>query len=482
MNRLRIIYIYLGFLSVSFFQCSSSIDSSRKINEQQGNAEIISSTQIEDSFATGVIIPNIGLKADTIQRFCLYLPKAYNGKIKLPVVFLFDPQGRGHVPLKKYIQLAEQHHFILVGSNNSKNGNLHDKTIKIITDLFADVKNRLQIDETRIYTSGFSGGARVAASAAIYIGGVSAVTGCGAGFPPVKSAIQNKFEFLGICGNQDFNLTELKMLDKALFNSGLNHCLLQFDGKHEWPEIETMNDAFLWFQFSAMRAKTIATNDSLVKVFVSENLKTADNYRDKQDYVAQYNFLNKIISFTDGLSDNEALKKQLAEIAANDGYKKQLAEIEKYDAIEEQEKKMYASAMQQETIDWWKTEIAKLNKSTSDKIQNIVNKRVLAYLSLVAYSSSISSMKFNELIAALRFLELYSLIDPPNPEHAYLLAVCYAHNKDYETALKHLRNAIYKLHYADVLRFSTEVDFKTIREKYKEYEDLLSSCVANSEK
>src|SRR5450631_85410 len=106
-----------------------------------------------------------------------------------------------------------------------------------------DSQTRLSIDRNRIYTAGFSGGSRVASSVAIYDGGIRRVIGCSAGFPQLNKKLENKFDFIGIAGNEDFNMTEMKNLNHSLESSGMRHQFIIFNGIHEWCPKEIFNEA-----------------------------------------------------------------------------------------------------------------------------------------------------------------------------------------------------------------------------------------------
>jgi len=114
-----------------------------------------------DTIATGKVIDRLLCKADTTQSYALYIPASVN-KEKYPVVYFFDPHGDGKLPLKKYQALADAFGFILIGSNNSKNGNTWVNAENIWAILSGDVQKRLKLDTNRVYVCGFSGGAKVA--------------------------------------------------------------------------------------------------------------------------------------------------------------------------------------------------------------------------------------------------------------------------------------------------------------------------------
>ena len=90
--------------------------------------------------------------------------------------------ARGAVPVARFKDAAEKYGYIVVGSNNSRNG--PQPLSEIVSDLWADTHARFSIDDQRVYLAGFSGGARVAISVAFWLKDrVAGVIACGGGFP-----------------------------------------------------------------------------------------------------------------------------------------------------------------------------------------------------------------------------------------------------------------------------------------------------------
>jgi predicted peptidase len=81
-----------------------------------------------------------GIRCKTDERFsyALYLPANFTENKKYPYVLFFDAHASGTLPLEKYSALADQYDFILVASNESKNG--------IAPALYADIKNALDAE------------------------------------------------------------------------------------------------------------------------------------------------------------------------------------------------------------------------------------------------------------------------------------------------------------------------------------------------
>ena len=120
----------------------------------------------QDNFALGQIIDPVAVEQDTDESFALYLPTTFNKNELAPVVFIFDPSAQGKSALQHFIAASERYGYILIASNDSKNGP-YQLNFDIANRLFSKVFERYNIDPKRIYTSGFSGGARLASTIAV---------------------------------------------------------------------------------------------------------------------------------------------------------------------------------------------------------------------------------------------------------------------------------------------------------------------------
>lgn len=166
-----------------------------------------------DQLPRNEVIEKVACKADSKQSYSLYLPAQYSPEKKWPILYAFDPAARGKLPVSLFKDAAEKFGFIVVGSNNSRNGIAVSEIVKTLWD---DTHARFSIDERRVYTAGFSGGDRIA----VAVGSVYPVAGviaCGGGFPesaaPTSSA---PFVFFGTAGTEDFNFPEMQQLKRKL--------------------------------------------------------------------------------------------------------------------------------------------------------------------------------------------------------------------------------------------------------------------------
>src|SRR4051812_46967190 len=106
---------------VCLFACSSRQPSQNGTTDTNAK-DTITIHPVKDSFSEGRIIEKVVCKNDASQSYALYIPIVQNAA-PMPVIYCFDPHGDGSLPLRHYQLLADAYHFILVGSNNSKNGN-----------------------------------------------------------------------------------------------------------------------------------------------------------------------------------------------------------------------------------------------------------------------------------------------------------------------------------------------------------------------
>jgi hypothetical protein len=359
-----------------------------------GRQKKIAAAKSYKTWQTGKLFSDIKVQSDTTLSYALYLPKNYNSKVPNRVMFVFDSHANGLLPVKKYQKLSDKYNVILVASNNSKNGLSAAERNKIISGFLEDVKNRFHIDNNKIFTAGFSGGARIAALIALYNGNVAGVVGCAAGFPQVQNPVNTSFKWVGVVGNKDFNYLELKNLNRRLAANGWKSRLLVFNGKHEWPPVEVMDDAFgLLF----------------------------GNISGKSKYEAN------------DVPDEMALEKQ---------------EIQKQQEL--------VRAMEEKSLSWWNSKINAMQKSiqtASSPEVKLMNRRLINYLSMICYIFTDQALAAGKTELADKYLILYEKTDPENPDVYFFRAKRFAMLNNDKEALLSLQKAVDK-GFKDVTRLN----------------------------
>lgn len=355
------------------------------------------------SWKTGNLYADVKAEGDTSISYAIYLPESYDIKKSNRILFMFDAHARGSLPIENYQSLAEKYHIIIAASNNSKNGQNATERNHIITEFMSDVEKQFHIDNSKIYTAGFSGGARVATLIALFNSNVAGVIGCAAGFPQVQNPVNKSFTWVGIAGNRDFNFLELKNMNRQLIANGWNSHLLVFDGKHEWPPKEVMDEAF-----------QIVLNGK------SKNLTY--NYKDN--------------------SSGRALENQ-----------------------EIKQQKMLARAMEEKSSTWWNNKITQLENDTNQTVtidKKLMNQRLLNYLSMIAYIYTDRAFKLNNIESVSKYLSIYERVDPDNPDMFFYKAVRFAMLKQDKQAIAALKTAIDK-GFDDFPKLNSEHAFDRLR-------------------
>jgi dienelactone hydrolase len=201
-----------------------------------------------DGIETGVMHENITCKANPDQSYSLYIPKSYGrGGKKYPVVYGFSPDARGTDPVRLLTDSAEKNGFIVMGSNNARNGEWAPIREAIIA-VVEDSKARFRVDARKCAAVGFSGGARMGFyAAAMYPGMITGVVPCCAGFPGNDYVVPPSLKVFGLSGTSDFNNAEVRKVVSSLgWPVDSNVRFEEFNGGHGWPPKEKLEEAMDW--------------------------------------------------------------------------------------------------------------------------------------------------------------------------------------------------------------------------------------------
>ncbi|HEX4900491.1 MAG TPA: hypothetical protein VFV61_08165 [Pyrinomonadaceae bacterium] len=251
-----------------------------------------------DSIPRGQIVDRIEALNDSSQSYALYLPSNYTPQRKWPVLYAFDPGARGRVPVERFKEAAEKYGWIVLGSNNSRNGPWN-VVVNAWNAMQKDTHQRLAIDDERMYATGFSGGARVAVHIAAGCKCLAGVMANGAGFPvDLAPSPQMHFVFFGAVGVDDFNYPELKGLNEPLTKAGIIHRVQTFDGRHEWPPVSVATAAVEWMELQAIKAGKRPRDDDFVNVTWQQILNDARTLEEAKKYNEAYQlYLDLALTF-----------------------------------------------------------------------------------------------------------------------------------------------------------------------------------------
>ena len=457
MKPLNIIPLLVLFCTTA---CGNKQGEKITIKDSSSLPVVTNNQIINDSFKTGKIYTKVVCKTDASQSYALYIPAQYKS-ITLPVIIFFDPHADGELPLKKYKLLADAFGFIMIGSNSSKNGNDWPITENIWNNLFDDIRSKIKFDDDRIYTCGFSGGAKVASYTALHHPEIKAVIAGGAGLPDDVTAGNFNFCFTGIAGKGDMNMTDLVALNSELDQTSTRHHLILFDGKHEWSPSRIMNIAFTGLQLDAMFNKLVPKNDSLINKYADSSNKRFNADIKANNLLRAEEECRLSISMLNGLSDavNQFTQKD-ASIINGTVYKLQLQQQQKLFSIEQNKKAEYQQRFQQLDMQYWANTISSLQtKSKAKTAEGEMYQRLLAYLSLAFYSISNQLINNNQNQPAQYFDALYKVVDSTNTEAWYFSAILNIRGNSVEAAKNDLLKAA-SLGFNDASRMKQQPEFQ----------------------
>ncbi len=445
-------------LLVSAVSCQNSHDR----NGKKGQT-VLADTAV---FNPGVIYDSVNCFRYPHESYALYLPKNYTATKKFPVLFFFDAHARGWLPVKRYKALADSFNFILVASNESKNGQATQKRNQIIYHFMQDVEQRFSINPGRVYTGGFSGGARVAAGIGLSNQDIAGVIGCAAGFPKLNHITNTQLAYVGIVGNTDFNFMEMEQLNSELEAAHWRHSLLIFDGHHQWPPMQTMKKAFSFLQTDAMRRQLIPVDKHFIARLKADFDKERKQAIRNNDPSLRWQTDQQLVAFLKGLTPVGTYEKEIQKLSQNPLLKKQQRQQIFLKKEELRWQQTYARAFENKDASWWKNALDHLSvmqKSAKTSDEKQMTKRLFNYLSLMAYLYADGSLNNHQTTAAGKYLMIYEKVDPTNPEVYFMKALNYAMEGETHAILPALQNAAGN-GFKDVKRLENNSYFSGLRQ------------------
>src|SRR5215475_753026 len=259
-------------------------------------------------------IGNVICASDATESYALYLPSAYTPAKRWPIIYFFDPAGRGKRPVEIYKDIGETYGFILAGSNNSRN--FSSDQSKAVKAIWEDTHVRISLDEHRTYASGFSGGARVAGAMALsspeQVGGVIAH---GAGYPSSKAGSKDDLFYFFAVGNEDFNWPEVVNIRREREAQGSPYRVCIYPGKHQWAPPAVMGEAVQYLMLKAMQTGRLRSDPAFIDRAYEKLKKDAADAATRKDPIAEFSAYRAMVSDFTGLREVKEVAARLTSFA-----------------------------------------------------------------------------------------------------------------------------------------------------------------------
>lgn len=443
-------------------------------NEEKGKSDESGSsvTTVQVTLTSGTINRDIKCGNTAEETYDLYLPSSFSKDKAWPVIIAFDPQGDGGLPLENYKDLADEYGYVLAGSNYSKNGMEMQSVQQHYNRLTADLAQKVNINRDRFYLIGFSGGAKAATYCGLGDEAVDGIVACGAAtnFQVPKRQLL----YAAIAGKGDFNSLGMFYGYLAMDKTTLPYTFHYFDGKHEWPPKETIENTFRWFELDAMKNGLLETDKQKVSTWLHDsetNLGKITGLGNPLEFETAY---KNLIKMYDGVADVSSYKEALARMKKSGKSASAIKQFEANFSEEEGRKSNYMKAIGSMDLKWWQTEIASLkSRAENGKGEDHYSaQRALGFLGLLTYMQASSYINVHKDAEATKLVGIYLLAEPENPEAHYLNAILLARKGNDKEAITSLKKAV-EFGFNDKVRLMKEVDFEKLKSG-NDFQKLLS--------
>ena len=190
------------------------------------------------------------MDSDHLIEFDVYVPKTYHASRPAGLMVYVSPTAVGKIPTR-WKQIIAERNLIWVSVNKSGNNmSLYRRMIEASISPAYIAKN-YEIDPSRVYISGFSGGGRVSSLTAtfypqLFNGAIfmSGVDPWGVNPPALMSLIKNN-RFVFITGSNDFNLRETRDVFHTYEEAGIEQVKLMVINNlaHDIPGAGKLDEA-----------------------------------------------------------------------------------------------------------------------------------------------------------------------------------------------------------------------------------------------
>lgn len=265
----------------------------------------------QDNFEAGQVTDPVTCTAEAGQSYALYLPPGYDPARKYPTLFGFSPGANGRSVVNTWLAAAERFGWIIVASNNSRNG-AAGVPEAAMEAMWKDVPTRVSMDRDRVYSTGLSGGSRVALMFALTrdapIAGVFNNAAAGYGKTPDKDC---GTLFVTCAGVDDYNLAEFFSFDRGVGGLGLPHVMVPFAGGHQFPPRELSIGAMRLAEIAAAAKRGDAGTAAVQALIREEVAQARDEMTNGPTWWVGYERLVQLVAMVGDTVSGFALKRDI---------------------------------------------------------------------------------------------------------------------------------------------------------------------------
>lgn len=329
--------------------------------------------------------------SDTLnESYALFLPSEFDGKAGLPIIFVFDGEGRGKSAARLFQLAAEEQGYIIVASNDIGAEKSLEENLLTAVRLVQEVTRILPVDLKAVSYAGFAKGAGVATSLPLILNDTHGVIYVGDQLFNLE-LLKGKepFAAIGIVGNQQVNLGIMETGAIQLRAFGYPGILYVFEGGLEWPSGQLISSAVGSLTLEAIRSKKHPSDEALVAKLYQQDLGMAEKLTSADNFLMAQNFLESLTEKYKGIHPTDEVKEKLKVLGKSKDFREQR---ERYQEVLEKEDRLWndfvyyfnedVATANFDNLGWWNYQKLELQKLTEgeDKLEAAMGFRLLDLL------------------------------------------------------------------------------------------------------
>lgn len=256
----------------------------------------------EISLKKGIVHDQIPLNDSVSETYSVFLPSEFDGVKPLPVIYIFDPEGRGKSAAQLFKPTAEIQNYILVSSNNIDYEKSLKENVMAATRLIGAVMRRFPIDFNQVYVAGLGEGGKVASSLPVILPGLAGVIAVGE--QHLNFEMLNKrdpFTFVGVVGDEEISFFGMTSAVETLKAEGFPAVVYIFDGGNQWPDPGVISKAVSSLSLQAMKNGVRPVEIKLARESLEDDLSTINQLISNEKYLLANHLLDIVQEKYEGI-------------------------------------------------------------------------------------------------------------------------------------------------------------------------------------
>lgn len=372
----------------------------------------------EDPNTTGRTLETENYKATVPLKFTA----------QTPLLFILDPHADFNGAIDHFDLIGRKRNLAVLALKKVQNN--EPDFIEAINTAKSEFMQNEDIQGNPVYLAGFSGGARMAYLYA-QRNRVDGVLMCGAGTG--NNAGTHKFPIVQLCGWKDFNLLETYY--SPMSSQAQNNLIYAtyFKGKHQWPEEEYLQ---LGIDYLLVRNGILDKNE----------------IQYPHDFIDEYSDF-KEVELRSKLNFADDSKAKMARILASDKFQDYISGLEQILIQENNEKTEIFTSLQDKPLKYWSKQLDEWQQAEKEESHFAWSaSRKKAFVGMALYSLISRELRGQADVNKLkRWLEIYRLFEPENPDEALFRAQLEAHTGN-EKQCKIILDSLVNSGYSDMKR------------------------------